>query len=100
VSGLGEHVEGMQRLQAVSGFAEVFEVVSTRRAFTLGPAIIYPNCSGNAKAISGTYLVVRMDYFYLIFKKTTNILLFQRRKNDNVMIKPSVDDTSYAGNEG
>ena len=100
MSGLGEHVEGMQRLQAVSGFAEVFEVVSTRRAFTLGPAIVYPNCSGNAKAISGTYLVVRMDYFYLIFKKTTNILLVQRCKNDNVMIKPSVDHISHTGKEG
>ena len=98
--GLGEHVEGRNTTELVAGFAEVFEVVSTRRAFTLGPAIIYPNRSGNAKAISGTYLAVWIEYFSLIFKKTTNILLFQRRKNDNVMIKSSIDDTSYACNEG
>ena len=86
MSVLGEHVECVQRLQAVSGFAEVFEVVSTRRAFTLGPAIIYPNCSGNAKAISGTYLVVRMDYFYLIFKKDDQHLTcsaLQKRQRDD-----------------
>jgi len=87
-------------LQTVAGFAEVFEVVSTRRALRLGPAIIYPNRSGIVKYSTVTNLVVRIDYFSLIYKKTINNLLVQRCKNDNMMIKPSVDHTSRTGKEG
>jgi hypothetical protein len=75
----------MHGLQAVVGFAEVFEVVSTRRALTLGPAIIYPNRSGIVKYSNVTNLVVRIDYFPNLQKDDQHLTCsaLQKRQRDD-----------------